>query len=325
MPHEHKIYDSDAHFVIDPVTRQLTTESKKVTLLQYDHNSERFTFQLPRYVEGHDMSLVDLAEVHYINASSGGRGQNVDIYPITDLQVSKDSENVVICSWLISQNATQLSGSLTFGLRFACTNEFNEIIYQWSTVVYTNLTVVPGLNNSGEILADVDSSDILASWKEEIVKSMSPYIQAADADAKAAGEFAKMAEISAANAADNAAITEANAILTNTSVVEAKASETNAANSAIATASSSQAAAISAQAAATSAENAQNAEYRADAINAQTVDKFKDITALVTEVEKKLSESSFGLNFLTGNLEYTSASYVFSINTATGNLEWEVA
>lgn len=325
MPHEHKIYDSDAHFVIDPVTRQLTTESKKVTLLQYDHNSERFTFELPRYVEGHDMKDIDIAEVHYINASGSGRGQNVDIYPITDLQVAEGSEDIVICSWLVSQNATQFSGNLTFALRFACTNEVGDIVYQWSTVVYSNLTVVQGINNTGEILTDVDTNDVLASWKEEIIKSMSPYIQASAADAKAAEEFANAAKVSAASAADSAAITEANAILTNTSAMEAKASETNAANSSIAAASSSQAAAISAQAAATSAESAQNAEYRADAINAVTLERLKEVTALVTTVENKMAESAFNVNYTTGNLECTSASYAFSINTTTGNLEWEVA
>lgn len=325
MPHEHKIHDSDAHFVIDPVTRQLSTTSKKVTLIQYDHNSERFTFELPRYVEGHDMSLIDLAEVHYINASGSGRGQNVDIYPITDLQVSKESDDVVICSWLISQNATQLSGSLTFGLRFACVNEFGDIVYQWSTVVYTNLTVVQGLNNSGEILADVDSSDVLASWKDEIVKSMSPYIQAADTDAKAAQEFAELAKASAANASDSAAITEANAIIVNASVIEARASETNAANSSIAAASSSQAAAISAQAAATSADSAQNAERRASAANDTCLERLREASAILAEVESKAAGSTFNVNFVTGNLECTSASYDFTINPATGKLEWEVS
>ena len=148
MPHEHKIYDSDAHFIVDPITRQLTTTSKKVSLIQFDHNSERFTFELPRFIENHDMSLATTAEVHYINASSGGRGQNVNIYPITDLAISQDSVDTITCSWLVSQNATQLAGSLAFALRFVCANEYGEIIYQWSTGIYSNLSIVQSIRKT---------------------------------------------------------------------------------------------------------------------------------------------------------------------------------
>lgn len=51
--HEHSIYDTDPHFVIDAVTRAITTQSKKLKLMQYDHNSERLTFEMPRHIDGH--------------------------------------------------------------------------------------------------------------------------------------------------------------------------------------------------------------------------------------------------------------------------------
>lgn len=48
MGHTHNVYDTDTHFSINPVTRMIKNESsKKVTLIQHDHNSERFTFELP--------------------------------------------------------------------------------------------------------------------------------------------------------------------------------------------------------------------------------------------------------------------------------------
>ena len=67
----HNIIDSDARFSINSVTRQIKNESKqKTSLMQNDHNSERFGFILDRYIEGHDMSLCNQVEVHYLNSSS---------------------------------------------------------------------------------------------------------------------------------------------------------------------------------------------------------------------------------------------------------------
>ena len=50
MAHTHDVIDYDKHFVIDPVTRQIDNKSGKIVLMQNDHNSERFTFEIPRYV-----------------------------------------------------------------------------------------------------------------------------------------------------------------------------------------------------------------------------------------------------------------------------------
>ena len=121
MPHIHSIYDTDLHFIIDPITRSITSESGKVTLMQNDHNSERFTFEIPRYIEGHDMSLTDKVEIHYNNIDgSNKRTYNSDIYEVDDLQVSQDSDNMVIFSWLISKNAHTTAGSLNFIAIFVC-------------------------------------------------------------------------------------------------------------------------------------------------------------------------------------------------------------
>ena len=57
MGHTHAVYDSDTHFLIDPITRAITNANNaKTALMQHDHNSERYTFECPRYIEQHDMS-----------------------------------------------------------------------------------------------------------------------------------------------------------------------------------------------------------------------------------------------------------------------------
>lgn len=166
MAHIHSVYDSDVHFSIDHISRTIKNEmaNAKTKIVQHDHNSERFTFELPRYIEGHDMLTCNVVQVHYINIGSGNNKSN-GLYGVDDLQVSPDDENIVICSWLISQNATLYVGTLNFVLRFVCTTDGN-VDYAWNTSIYNAIVVAEGINNS-EIVVE-EYADQLAAWSEEL-------------------------------------------------------------------------------------------------------------------------------------------------------------
>lgn len=161
MAHLHSVYDNDTHFKIDPVTRQIANESGKVVLMQNDHNSERFTFEIPRYIDGHDMSVCNKVEVHFINLKADKTEKNADVYPVEDLQISPDSEDVVICSWLISQNATKYAGSLNFVLRYACLTG-DVIDYQWYTDIHKGISVSESISNTETVATEY--SDVLEEW-----------------------------------------------------------------------------------------------------------------------------------------------------------------
>lgn len=170
MPMKHSIYDSDTHYSIDPVTRKFKNElSTKTTLIQRDHNSERFTFEIPRYVEGHDMSLCDKVEIHYVNTDSKTRYSQPGIYEVDDLQVYSEDEDIVIFSWLISGNATQYAGGLSFLITFKCFDpeDSTKIEYTWNTSIYTGLSISEGMSNSEEIEATY--VDVLEQWKQELL------------------------------------------------------------------------------------------------------------------------------------------------------------
>ena len=124
MAHIHEVIDSDKCFTIDPITRAIVNDAgnKKTQLIQNDHNSERFAFQLPRYIEGHDMSLCDKVEVHYINIDQSSNERSVGVYEVTDLALSEDNESVLL-SWLISNNATKYVGVLSFAICFKCMSD----------------------------------------------------------------------------------------------------------------------------------------------------------------------------------------------------------
>nr|DAU02050.1 MAG TPA: hypothetical protein [Caudoviricetes sp.] len=168
MAHLHPVYDTDPHFSINPDSRVITYMSTdKLIIIQEDHNSERYTFEIPRYVDGHDMMLCDQVQVHYINIDSeNSKNRGTGVYKVTDLQLSPDDENVVVCSWLISQNATLYVGSLNFVLRFACTSG-SKIDYAWSTGVYSSVTISKTIDNAELVIEQY--ADVLQAWYMELL------------------------------------------------------------------------------------------------------------------------------------------------------------
>ena len=158
MAHIHSVYDTDLHFSIDPITRKIQNESsQKTNIVQYDHNSERFTFELPRYIEGHDMSICNNTEISFTNTDADGR-KNRGTYTVDDLQISPADENVVICSWLISNEATQLAGTLDFIICFACMTD-DVLDYAWHTLKYKGFGIAEG-KDDGE--TDIDLPEVTA-------------------------------------------------------------------------------------------------------------------------------------------------------------------
>lgn len=168
MAHKHSVYDTDNHFMIDGVTRAVRNASQtKTMVVQGDHNSERFTFEIPRYVDAHDMSVCNVVQVHYTNTDSKDSTKfNDGVYSVDDLQVSPDDEDVVICSWLISGNATKYVGKLEFGIRFSCVSDDGKLDYVWNTAKHTNVYVTEGIYN-GDVIAE-EYVDILAQHEARI-------------------------------------------------------------------------------------------------------------------------------------------------------------
>lgn len=162
----HGVTDTDTHFIIDGATRTVKNETEtKSMLVQFDHNSERFTFKVPRYVDGHDLAKCNAVRAHYINIDKSKRTQNSGANEIIDLDICDDDDGFVMCSWLIPQEATQLAGYLHFVIQFACMNG-DEMIYAWNTARHTGVTVADGIN-FGDIVVS-ENLDILTKWEKEL-------------------------------------------------------------------------------------------------------------------------------------------------------------
>lgn len=160
--------DPDApQFEINAVTRAIKNNTPaKIKLIQHDHNSEIFSFSMPRYIEGHNMLECNKVEVHYINIDAATKEEIKGLYVVKDMAVDTEDANNVCFSWLISNNATRLVGNLSFLIRFSCVQADGAIDYAWNTDKFTQISVSSGINNS-EYVAE-KYADVLAQWEEEL-------------------------------------------------------------------------------------------------------------------------------------------------------------
>ena len=168
MDHRTIVSDSDKFFEIDPITRSIKPLHQKTTIIQFDHNSERFTFSIPRIIEGHDMSTCTKVEVHYVNVDADTKEEVPGLYTVDDLGINPKDDTNVTCTWLISQNATQKVGLLKFLVRFVCVNSDNVIEYAWNTGIYQSISIAPGIYNSETIIKQY--ADVIEQWKASIAK-----------------------------------------------------------------------------------------------------------------------------------------------------------
>lgn len=173
--HNHPVPDTDCYFIIDPITRRIeNTNHKKNVIMQYDHNSERFTFELPRYIDGHDMLECTSVNVNVdnIEVAEFNEGKeieyrvNSDAPDITDLRAHPSDPEKIVCSWLISRSSTQLAGILSFHVEFKCVDSNGNVVYEWSTDDYEEIKIRPRKKNGAA--AVVNHTDLLEQWRTRI-------------------------------------------------------------------------------------------------------------------------------------------------------------
>ena len=169
MAHIHETKDAETHFTINATSREISNADELPALVQNDHNSERFTFVVPRFVDGHDMSNCNKTQVHYLNIDSATKAQYADVYEVDDLHIDETDETKVVCTWLISRYATQYAGSLNFIIQYACEKD-GVIDYAWNTAIFKGITVKNGINNAALIMTEY--TDILEKWKQEILEGI---------------------------------------------------------------------------------------------------------------------------------------------------------
>lgn len=169
MAHIHDVFNTDERFTIDPDSRLISQRSGKTKLMLNDHNSECYAFEMPRYIDGHDMSLCTDVTVHYINLASNKVNKSIGPYEVKDFQIDPANEEQVIFSWTISRGCTTYPGNLSFIIEFECLT--NDVIdYAWHTDIFKGITIGDGIHND-EVL-NQEYFDILTQWKNDILSEI---------------------------------------------------------------------------------------------------------------------------------------------------------
>lgn len=164
--HTHDVYDTGKCFEINGLSRFIKeTSSTKLVLVQGDHKSEVVTFQMPRYIDGHDMLLCNKIRVHYINIETGTNNKSADIYEVTDLALCEECEDILTFTWTVEAPATKYYGPLSFLIKFECT-EGENILYQWNTAKYVGVNVLSGIDNSEDFVDKY--SNVLEEWYNKL-------------------------------------------------------------------------------------------------------------------------------------------------------------
>ena len=179
MAHEHEVNDKDLHFIIDPETMVISCAGEVKALKRGDHAAERYSFEMPRYIEGHDMSLCNKVEAHYDNIKYDSATRETTVInsfdEVEDFRVSETDENMVVWTWLVKGDATKLEGILNFCIRFACLDG-DKIEYQKFTEIYKSIPVGESIWNTEAVAKEY--ADVLQT-----------VINTALAQAKESGEF----------------------------------------------------------------------------------------------------------------------------------------
>lgn len=160
------VYDTDARFVIDPVSGDIENQSLKETIARYSHNSEVFTFEIPRNI-GHDPVECNLIEIHYLNINARNKTETSEgIYKVNDICECAEDATKAVFTWTIDGSATAFAGTLSFSIHFKCIDSEGKCLYRLPIKTYSKITVTDAIDNSGVVMED--NQDIIAEWEARI-------------------------------------------------------------------------------------------------------------------------------------------------------------
>lgn len=164
MAHIHSVTDSDKRFTIDE-SLNITNDGEVKALRREDHAAERYGFKMPRFIEGHDMSLCNVVEVHFDNihydSATREYTTNSSFDVVDEFAVAADDENTITFSWLIKGDATQLDGTLNFNIKFTCINNEGIVEYRRFTETFKGVLVGESIHNSEQI--EKNHPDVIAA------------------------------------------------------------------------------------------------------------------------------------------------------------------
>lgn len=150
------------YFSVNTAEKVVVKQSEwKITVAQYEQDATCLVFDMPRYIDGHDMLACNAKEVHYTT-----RGGGLGVYEIVDAALKRGSDKIITFSWYLSGIATENVGPLSFVIRFAEIENSNptNILFDWYTLSNDkDIEITAGMNNGEPVIEP--HVDILNQWR----------------------------------------------------------------------------------------------------------------------------------------------------------------
>ena len=152
---------SEPHIIVNSDRTITVPEELRHIAVQFDHNVETVTFDCPRYWDKHDFSTMH-AYINYMRPD--GRK---DQYPVKNLRVDDQDNNIVHFEWTISKNVTPLKGKISFLVCIKTINEAGKEEPHWNSRLNQDLIIDEGMECTEQV---IDSNPDLI---EDLLKRMS--------------------------------------------------------------------------------------------------------------------------------------------------------
>jgi hypothetical protein len=142
---------------INPVTRTIAPKyrtQKAVYIAKNDHNSVLLLSEIPKIVDGHDITVDgNIINIHYANISKDETSVSRGMSEAEDVTVD-DEEGTVTFGWRVPNTATRYAGVVSIGItieRYEDVDGTPQEVYSWSTAPYGGTIVQDSMDNSDEV------------------------------------------------------------------------------------------------------------------------------------------------------------------------------
>ena len=180
---------ANTRLTINPITRIVAPKyrnTEAVYVAKGDHNSVCLAFEIPRYVDGYDMSAEEnIIHIHFANMDGEDKTKvSKGFSEAKSITVEKDDtsqEEVVSFLWVLTKEATRYAGLVSFGITFerydTVDGEAQEV-YSWSTKPYGKTIVWDSMDNSSatvereyDYLVDTVNAIVSASMDSKVTEA----------------------------------------------------------------------------------------------------------------------------------------------------------
>lgn len=127
--------DEEPHIIIDGTRKIIVPNALKLIAVQGDKDIETVTFDCVRYWDGNDLSSFAI----YINYILPNKAEGTYIP-----QNVTRFDDIFSFEWKIGKEITHTKGSLTFWIVAKLTNDYADVIKQWSSLQNSECTIAQG-------------------------------------------------------------------------------------------------------------------------------------------------------------------------------------